>query len=686
MALFQNLSISFRIFLSALAPMVAVTALGLFIAVGEYNRYSSLDRLAQLAAVAPKMSAIVHELQRERGNSAGYISSKGAMTWTNGLKDQISQTDAAISEILPQLQSFPADEFGPAVAENLNTALASLATIKDVRARTLSLSAPVPEIAGFYTSVNKSFLSAVSAIAALADDAAIKGEAVAYVNLLEAKERAGLERAMGASGFGSGQFAPAVFAKFVKFLGLQEAFFSNFENFATQSTNDFYNQTLSGPIVDEVKRLRGIALAAGSTPIQRSVTGADWFEAISNKIDLMYQVEEHAAAELSFDAAYERDSAFSALITILVATLLAFSASGALCWFFAQSIINPLSKLRSVLETISGGAFDIAVDGIERGDEIGEMAQAVDVLRANSLEAEKLKEQQQAAEQKAAEDKKRDLHQMADQIETSIGEMVSTLASASTELEHTARGMTSLADATNNESQTVADAATSATENVETMASAANELSSAIQEVTEQITSAAKLTVDSQTASQQTKDQMITLGEAADRIGSVMQLIQEIAEQTNLLALNATIEAARAGEAGKGFAVVASEVKDLANQTAKATEEISGHVTRVQEETAQASQSMAQINQKIGEINQVTAAVSAAIEEQSSATQEISRSSDMTAEMNRSVSASINKVQSSSAETGDAANQVLSSAEELSKTSEQLRSVVGEFVSTIRAA
>lgn len=686
MGKFSNISISARIFLSALVPMVTLVILGAFIALTEYQRYASLDKLEQLASVAPKMSAVVHELQIERGNSAGFISSGGAANWRASLTQQISKTDAVLSQIVPQLQQFPANDFGQAVGDNLNAALAALRDIQAIRTKTLARSASVPEIAGYYTQTNRQFLDAVSAIAALADDATIKGQAISYVNLLEAKERAGLERAMGASGFGTGQFSSAVFAKFVKLLGLQDAFLANVAAFASPETTAFYAQTLTGATIDKVERFREIALRSGTAPLPSNASGPEWFQAISNKIDLIYQVEQRAAAELSAAAISSRDTAQTTLFTILATVAIAFAASATLCWFFAQTIITPLSRLRSILDTIAAGSFAIQVDGADRGDEVGEMARAVDVLRANSLEAEELKKKQQEAEQQAAETKKRDLSQMADRIETTIGEMVATLASASTELEQTARGMTSLADATNTESQTVSDAADNATQNVEIMASAATELSSAIQEVTEQITSAAKLTVDSQADSQRTEDQMKTLADAADRIGSVMKLIQEIAEQTNLLALNATIEAARAGDAGKGFAVVASEVKDLANQTAKATEEISGHVTRVQEETAQASRSMSSINQKIGNITQVTNAVSAAIEEQSSAAAEISRSSDMTAEMNRNVTTSIAKVRSSSAETGDAAGQVLISAEELSRTSEQLRTIVGEFVSTIRAA
>jgi methyl-accepting chemotaxis protein len=683
---FSNVSISTRIFLAALAPMLALIALGGYFANAEYSRYASLARLEQLASAAPQMSAIVHELQRERGLSAGFISSRGDAQWTSNLQKQVSETQAALDTIVPVLEAFPAAEFGSSVSSNLSTALAALGDIENVRQRTTGLSQTVPEMAGYYTRTIRSLLNATSAVASLADDADIKGKTTAYVNLLEAKERAGQERAMGAGGFGAGRFAPQTFIRFAQLIAEQDSFFVNVSTFSSSSLEQFYADTVTGSPVEEVERYRETALKAGFTLLPVGYSGAEWFRAISEKIDLLYQVEKYASNEFSEQTTAMRDAALQKLLILCSGIIGAILAAALLCWVFAKSIITPLSRLTNALDAIAGGSFDREVDGKDRGDQIGGMARSIEILRVNSQEAETMKAEQEENDLRAAEEKKQSLNEMADKMESSIGNMVSTLSSAATELAQTARQMSSLAESTSTESSSANTASESATQSVETVATASSELSEAIREVTEQVSTAARLTVDSQEASQSTEEQMNSLSEAAQRIGSVIQLIQEIAEQTNLLALNATIEAARAGESGKGFAVVASEVKNLANQSAKATEEISSHIRRVQSEATSASEAMSQINGKIREINEVTTTVSAAIEEQSSATNEISRSAEAAAEMNRGISTSVSKVKVSSQETGGAAEQVLASATELSSTSEQLRNMVGDFVSSIRAA
>ncbi len=682
----SNISISSRIFLSALAPILTVALLGTFVATSEYNRYSSLNDLHRLANIAPKISGVVHELQRERGNSAGFVASNGAPSWRENLGKQTDATDLALASHLDDLMAFPADEFGEVFAKSYRAGLTLLSDLADERARTQSLSRSVADAAAYYTRTNRHLLNALSAIAALASDAEVKGNAVAYVNILEAKERAGLERAMGAAGFGAGQFTPKTFEKFVKLIGEQTAFLSGAQAYGSESLQEYTSNTLVGLPIETVERYRTAALEAGFNRLPHSYTGPIWFDAITQKIDLIYQIEAKASGLLETSATSARDSALNLLTLVSACVLLAFVLSAALCWGFARTIINPLAALRSDLDVISEGSYDLDVSGISRGDEMGEMARAVNVLRENSIAARKLEQAQAEEKEKAERQRRKDLNDMATRVEESVGEMATSLSSASTELSQTARSMTQLADSTSSESAQVASASESATANVESVAAAAVELSAAIDEVTQQISVAAELTVDSQAASQKTTEQMQTLSTAADRIGSVMLLIQEIAAQTNLLALNATIEAARAGEAGKGFAVVASEVKDLANQTAKATEEISNHVTEVQKETSGALTAMSGIHSQIGEINQVTGAVSAAVEEQSSATEEISRSAQSTADVNRDVSTSISKVRSVSEETSAAAEQVLSSAEELSSTSNQLKQVVGDLVGSIRAA
>ena len=681
-----NANIGKRIFIAAIVPIVGIALFAAYIVSAEVQRYSSLSQLHTLASVSPKISAVVNELQGERGVSATYLSSGGSGVWSRRLEEQFASTDAVLTEILPFLQEFPAASYGVQVEERLTAALAEFEKLESFRKRTQTARTTIEATAEYYTQTIRQLLDIASLVSSLADDAEIKSQSIAYMSLLEIKERAGLERAMGAKGYGAKAFDSLTHTEFVTLIGQQDSYMEVFRAYGSPEAVAFYDETVVGTQVDDVEYWRDIAVEAGYDMLYDEITDIQWYDGITAKINLITQVEDYVSKELLATADGALSSAWMALLVTLATSIGSLIVAGVACYVVGRSITKPLATLQDVMGDVADGAFDVQISGADRRDEIGDMARAVEVFRDQGAEAERLKGEQQLAEKRAAEEKRESLNKMADDLESSIGQMIDGLTDSSTELESTARSMSELAGTTNEEAISVSNTSTGATRNVETVASAATQLSNAISEVTEQISLSAALTEESRAASEQTDVQMKNLSEAANRIGSVMELIQEIAEQTNLLALNATIEAARAGEAGKGFAVVASEVKDLANQTAKATGEISDHVNRVQEETKTAAEAMTGIANKIGEINQVTSAVSAAVEEQSSATQEISRSAEETAEMNRNVSSSVDTVRTAAEQTGTAADQVLSSAEELSKTAEGLRKQVGDFVSSIRAA
>jgi methyl-accepting chemotaxis protein len=354
--------------------------------------------------------------------------------------------------------------------------------------------------------------------------------------------------------------------------------------------------------------------------------------------------------------------------------------------FVARGITRPLQRMTGAMKDLAGGKLDVEVPGIGRRDEVGEMADAVEVFKNNASARKELEAEQKETETRAVAHRKADMIKLADDFEGAVGDIVETVSSASTLLEASAGSLTATAERAQELTTMVAAASEEASTNVQSVAAATEEMASSVNEISRQVQESARMAGEAVEQARATNDRVGELSKAAARIGDVVELINTIAGQTNLLALNATIEAARAGESGRGFAVVASEVKALAEQTAKATGEIGQQISGIQAATQESVNAIKAISGTIEKLSEISSAIAAAVEEQGAATQEISRNVQQAAHGTQQVSSNITDVQRGASETGSASSQVHSAAQSLSGESNRLKLEVGKFLNSVRAA
>jgi methyl-accepting chemotaxis protein len=367
----------------------------------------------------------------------------------------------------------------------------------------------------------------------------------------------------------------------------------------------------------------------------------------------------------------------------LLAVILIFVVSvvtGAL-----RMMTRPLRGIAQAMAALAGGNLGTEVPSLDRRDEVGEMARAVQIFKENAEQKVSLELEQSMAKQRAEEEKRSSVLEFADRFEQTVKDVANKVSSAATEMQATAQEMSSTAEETSRQSATVTSASDDVTTNVQTVATTAEELSASISEIGRQVNKSAQVAAHAVQEAETTSQTVHSLSSAANTIGEVVTLINEIAGQTNLLALNATIEAARAGEAGKGFAVVASEVKNLANQTAKATDDIARQINAVQDETKDVVGAIDKITGTIVEINEIASTIASAIEQQGVSTQEIALRVGRAADGTEQVNATIGGVSRAASQTGEAATKVLVASRDVSQQAEDLFGAVEGFLTEIRA-
>ncbi len=378
--------------------------------------------------------------------------------------------------------------------------------------------------------------------------------------------------------------------------------------------------------------------------------------------------------------------ALSTMISQLVLAGSVLLVAIVLTFVIASGLSQRLKTLSAIMQKLVKGESVPEIPYRSDHFETGVIVETLIAFQDNLAETEDMRLMQHRLEEDAINTRRTAMLEMADHFETSVMSIIEGLGHSSQNLGETATKLSVQAQQTRSRSRDVAHAMESASSNVQSVAGATEEMAASSHSIADQAERAATAADKAAEKAQHTTETVAAMNQAASNIGSSIDMITQITSQTNLLALNATIEAARAGDAGRGFSVVATEVKALAQQTARVTEEISLQVRGVQEATHQAADAITAIADMVMALRDISNTISESVSQQTAAVGEISRSTAEVAGSTGEISDAIDEVSQTAGHTGSQAQDALSEVQHLNEQTQALKDTALHFLTSVRAA